>query len=152
MTGRAPQSIGTEARQGLKLMDAKIFLELWVKVRSGWADDEARVRSFGYGDEALGREPASCSIATVEQVQPDPGRVHAACGAPLIAKGAKRPVQFPPHPPAFAARADHGYGGEGRDSEYQKGAGGRAGASCPRARRCSRGYYANELLIPVAGA
>jgi GTPase Era involved in 16S rRNA processing len=26
-----------------------VFLELWVKVRSGWADDEARVRSFGYG-------------------------------------------------------------------------------------------------------
>ena len=31
-----------------RLMDAKIFLELWVKVRSGWADDDARVRSFGY--------------------------------------------------------------------------------------------------------
>ena len=38
-----------EARTELeKLMDAKVFLELWVKVRSGWADDEARVRSFGY--------------------------------------------------------------------------------------------------------
>ncbi|HSW18158.1 MAG TPA: GTPase Era [Ramlibacter sp.] len=41
--------IGTEARQELeKLTGAKVFLELWVKVRSGWADDEARVRSFGY--------------------------------------------------------------------------------------------------------
>ncbi|MEO7243090.1 MAG: GTPase Era [Variovorax sp.] len=41
--------IGTEARHELEhLMDAKVFLELWVKVRSGWADDEARVRSFGY--------------------------------------------------------------------------------------------------------
>ncbi|MEO7393060.1 MAG: GTPase Era [Ramlibacter sp.] len=41
--------IGTEARQELeKLMDCKVFLEIWVKVRSGWADDEARVRSFGY--------------------------------------------------------------------------------------------------------
>jgi GTP-binding protein Era len=41
--------IGTEARQELeKLMTAKVFLELWVKVRGGWADDEARVRSFGY--------------------------------------------------------------------------------------------------------
>jgi GTP-binding protein Era len=29
-------------------MDAKVFIEIWVKVRSGWADDEARVRSFGY--------------------------------------------------------------------------------------------------------
>jgi len=41
--------IGMEARVELeKLMDAKVFLEMWVKVRSGWADDEARVRSFGY--------------------------------------------------------------------------------------------------------
>lgn len=41
--------IGSEARQELeRLMEAKVFLEIWVKVRSGWADDEARVRSFGY--------------------------------------------------------------------------------------------------------
>ena len=41
--------MSTEARQELeKLMDAKVFLEVWVKVRYGWADDEARVRSFGY--------------------------------------------------------------------------------------------------------
>ena len=47
--GERLKRIGTEARQELeKLMDCKIFLELWVKVRSGWADDEARVRSFGY--------------------------------------------------------------------------------------------------------
>jgi len=47
--GERLKRIGTEARQELeKLMDAKVFLELWVKVRSGWADDEARVRSFGY--------------------------------------------------------------------------------------------------------
>jgi hypothetical protein len=31
-----------------KLLDCKVFIEMWVKVRSGWADDEARVRSFGY--------------------------------------------------------------------------------------------------------
>ena len=47
--GERLKRIGTEARQELeKLMDAKVFLEVWVKVRSGWADDEARVRSFGY--------------------------------------------------------------------------------------------------------
>ena len=47
--GERLKQIGTMARQELeKLMDAKVFLELWVKVRSGWADDEARVRSFGY--------------------------------------------------------------------------------------------------------
>ncbi len=47
--GERLKRIGTEARQELeKLMDCKVFIELWVKVRSGWADDEARVRSFGY--------------------------------------------------------------------------------------------------------
>jgi GTP-binding protein Era len=46
--GERIKRIGTETRQELeKLMDAKVFIELWVKVRSGWADDEARVRSFG---------------------------------------------------------------------------------------------------------
>ena len=43
------KAIGTAARQELeRLWGGKVFLELWVKVRSGWADDEARVRSFGY--------------------------------------------------------------------------------------------------------
>jgi GTPase len=47
--GERLKRIGTEARQELeKLMDCKVFLEIWVKVRSGWADDEARVKSFGY--------------------------------------------------------------------------------------------------------
>jgi GTP-binding protein Era len=47
--GEKLKRIGTEARQELeKLWDCKVFLELWVKVKSGWADDEARVRSFGY--------------------------------------------------------------------------------------------------------
>lgn len=47
--GEKLKRIGTETRIELeKLLDAKVFIELWVKVRSGWADDEARVRSFGY--------------------------------------------------------------------------------------------------------
>ena len=47
--GERLKRIGTEARQELeRLFDCKVFLQLWVKVRSGWADDEARVRSFGY--------------------------------------------------------------------------------------------------------
>jgi GTPase len=47
--GERLKRIGTETRQELeKLLQAKVFIELWVKVRSGWADDEARVRSFGY--------------------------------------------------------------------------------------------------------
>ena len=47
--GERLKRIGTEARQELeKLLDAKVFLELFVKVRSGWADDEAHLRSYGY--------------------------------------------------------------------------------------------------------
>lgn len=47
--GERIKRIGTETRVELeKLLDAKVFIALWVKVRSGWADDEARVRSFGY--------------------------------------------------------------------------------------------------------
>ena len=47
--GAMLKRIGSEARQELeKLMGGKVFLELWVKVRSGWADDEAHLRSYGY--------------------------------------------------------------------------------------------------------
>jgi GTPase len=47
--GERLKRIGSESRQELeKLLDAKVFLELWVKVRSGWADDEAHLRSYGY--------------------------------------------------------------------------------------------------------
>jgi GTPase len=47
--GERLKRIGSESRQELeKLMDAKVFLEVWVKVRSGWADDEAHLRSYGY--------------------------------------------------------------------------------------------------------
>ncbi len=47
--GERLKRIGSEARQELeRLWDAKVFLELWVKVRSGWADSEAHLRSYGY--------------------------------------------------------------------------------------------------------
>jgi GTP-binding protein Era len=47
--GERLKRIGSEARQELEtLLDAKVFIELWVKVRSGWADDEAHLRSYGY--------------------------------------------------------------------------------------------------------
>ena len=47
--GERLKRIGSEARTELEqLWDARVFLELWVKVRSGWADDEAHLRSFGY--------------------------------------------------------------------------------------------------------
>ena len=47
--GERLKRIGSEARQELeRLWGARVFLELWVKVRSGWADDEAHLRSYGY--------------------------------------------------------------------------------------------------------
>jgi GTP-binding protein Era len=47
--GERLKRIGSEARQEMEqLWEAKVFLELWVKVRSGWADDEAHLRSYGY--------------------------------------------------------------------------------------------------------
>ena len=47
--GERLKRIGSEARQELeKLLGARVFLELWVKVRSGWADDESHLRTYGY--------------------------------------------------------------------------------------------------------
>jgi GTPase len=47
--GERLKRIGSDARQELeRLMDAKVFLELWVKVRSGWAASEEHLRSYGY--------------------------------------------------------------------------------------------------------
>ena len=47
--GERLKRIGSESRQELEtLLDAKVFLELWVKVRSGWADSEEHLRSYGY--------------------------------------------------------------------------------------------------------
>lgn len=49
--GSRLRSIGTEARQDLeRLLDKKVMLRLWVKIRSGWADDERALRSLGYDE------------------------------------------------------------------------------------------------------
>lgn len=50
--GKKIKVIGTEARLDMeKLFDNKVHLELWVKVKAGWADDERALRSLGYIDE-----------------------------------------------------------------------------------------------------
>ncbi len=47
--GERLKRIGSESRQELeRLLGARVFIELWVKVRGGWADDEAHLRSYGY--------------------------------------------------------------------------------------------------------
>ena len=46
--GEHLKRIGTEARHELqRLFDAQVVLALWVQVRSGWADDEKHLRSYG---------------------------------------------------------------------------------------------------------
>ncbi|KAF7599083.1 MAG: GTPase Era [Candidatus Dactylopiibacterium carminicum] len=41
--------ISSEARVELeRLFDGKVYLETWVKVKSGWADDERALKSLGY--------------------------------------------------------------------------------------------------------
>ena len=47
--GERLKRISTEARTEMeRLTGCKVFLEVWVKVRSGWADDEKRLKSYGY--------------------------------------------------------------------------------------------------------
>jgi len=46
--GERLKRIGSEARHELQhLLDARVHLALWVQVRSGWADDERHLRSYG---------------------------------------------------------------------------------------------------------
>ncbi|CAK9885653.1 MAG: GTPase Era [Candidatus Erwinia impunctatus] len=49
--GSRIKTIGIEARKDMEEMfESKVHLELWVKVKSGWADDERALRSLGYSD------------------------------------------------------------------------------------------------------
>jgi GTPase len=49
--GEQIKRIGIAARRELeKLFDTKVHLQLWVRVRAGWSDDERALRQFGYGD------------------------------------------------------------------------------------------------------
>ena len=47
--GESLKRIATEARQDMeRLFDGKVYLEVFVKVKSGWADDERLLKSLGY--------------------------------------------------------------------------------------------------------
>ena len=47
--GETLKRIATEARQDMeRLFDGKVFLEVFVKVKSGWSDDERLLKSLGY--------------------------------------------------------------------------------------------------------
>ena len=47
--GSRLRSIGSDARCDMeRLFDSRVMLRLWVKVKSGWSDDERALRSLGY--------------------------------------------------------------------------------------------------------
>ncbi len=47
--GERLKTIATGARKEMEaLYGSKVFLQVWVKVRRGWADDRAQLRHFGY--------------------------------------------------------------------------------------------------------
>ncbi|MBI5447290.1 MAG: GTPase Era [Gammaproteobacteria bacterium] len=48
--GERLKRIGSEARLDMEAMlEQKVFLKLWCKVKSGWSDDERALQSLGYG-------------------------------------------------------------------------------------------------------
>jgi len=50
--GEQIKIIGRDARKDMeKLFESKIMLNLWVKVKSGWSDDERALKSLGYHDD-----------------------------------------------------------------------------------------------------
>ena len=49
--GARLKEIGTKARLAMeRIFDSKVFLSVWVKVKSGWSDDERALKMLGYGD------------------------------------------------------------------------------------------------------
>lgn len=50
-SGSKLKIIGSKARIDIeKLLASKVFLRLWIKVKSGWSDDERALKSLGYND------------------------------------------------------------------------------------------------------
>ena len=49
--GTKLKRIGSDARGDIEhLLDQKVMLNLWVKVKSGWSDDDRALKSLGYDD------------------------------------------------------------------------------------------------------
>lgn len=50
--GAMLKEIGAQARIDMeKMLDARVFLELWVKVKEGWRNNQYQMRNFGYEDQ-----------------------------------------------------------------------------------------------------
>jgi GTP-binding protein Era len=49
------KKIGTLARADIeRLVGNRVYLQLWVKIRADWADDEQSLAAFGYSDGTPG--------------------------------------------------------------------------------------------------
>ncbi|PCI08511.1 MAG: GTPase Era [Gammaproteobacteria bacterium] len=49
--GARIKSIGTKSREDIaKMIESKVYLNLWVKVREGWSNDERALRGLGYSE------------------------------------------------------------------------------------------------------
>ena len=50
--GEMLKKIGTMARADIeKMLDRKVYLELWVKVKSDWRNSDYLIKNFGYKDD-----------------------------------------------------------------------------------------------------
>ncbi|MCC5796492.1 MAG: GTPase Era [Methylophaga sp.] len=50
--GELLKQVGQDARKDMEdLFGCKVFLQLWVKVREGWSDNERMLRNLGYNDD-----------------------------------------------------------------------------------------------------
>ena len=49
--GNMLKAVGEAARKDIEeLLQSQVFLQLWVKVKQGWSDDERALRQLGYFD------------------------------------------------------------------------------------------------------
>ena len=50
--GAMLKKVGATARPEIEeLLDCKVFLQLWVKIKEDWRNNPAQIRNFGYSEE-----------------------------------------------------------------------------------------------------
>ena len=163
--GERLKRIGTEARQELeKLLGAKVFLELWVKVRSRLgrrrgAGALVRLRMSRLASVADGAAHRSARAGLraaplrLERVQPDPRALHAPPRPHRAGRQGRQAAEFqlPPGAAAVAAAAAVAIGG---DAEIRtlKGAEWMGGHVDADRRRAAFGLLPQRAAAAAAGA
>ncbi len=153
--GERLKRISTDARKEMEtLFGGKVWLETWVKVKGGWADDERALKSpwatnrtvskrvDGQSAYVLHLHPYSETSLVVDVFTRDHGRV------PLLARGARRPrsamrgmlMSFQP--------LELGWFGGGEVKTLAK-AEWLGGMPLLGGRCLLLGYYLNELLLKM---